>query len=154
MNGVFRSRVDGRFKWVALVMPCVALVALYTTPPGTHVLWIPVGMMFLATGAVCWITVSTYYQLQGDRLVIHCGPFIWRIPLAEVTEVRESDSARSGPALSMDRLEIVYGGGKVLIISPADKERFIAALQRRAALVRSGPAGSGSTSPPGPKPGP
>ena len=122
-------------------MPVVALAALYTTPPGNHVRWIPVGMAFLAAAVVCWISVSTYYQLLADQLVIRCGPFTWRIPLAEVTEVRASDSVRSGPALSMDRLEIVYGGGKVLVISPAEKDRFITALQRHAELLRSGPAG-------------
>lgn len=142
MNGIFRSKVDGPFKWAALAMPCVALAVLYATPPGTHLFWIPVGMMFLATAAVCWIGVSTYYELRGDQLVIHCGPFTWRIPLAEVTEVRESDSVRSGPALSMDRLEIIYGGGKVLIISPADKDHFITTLQRHAALARSSVAGA------------
>lgn len=142
MNAVFRSKVDGPFKWAAIAMPCVALAVLFATPRGTHLFWIPVGMMFLAAAAVCWIGVATYYELRGDRLVIHCGPFTWRIPLAEVTEVRESDSVRSGPALSMDRVEIVYGGGKVLIISPADKDRFIAALQRRTALTRSEAAGT------------
>ena len=147
MSVVFRSKVDGPFKWAALAMPCVALAVLFATPPGTHhLVRIPVGMMFLATAAVCWIGVATYYELRGDRLVIHCGPFTWRIPLVEVTEVRASASIRSGPALSMDRLEILYGDGKVLIISPADKERFIAILQRRAALARSGMAGT--------KPGP
>ena len=62
----------------------------------------------------------------------HCGPFTWRIPLAEVTGVRESNSVRFGPALSMDRLEIIYGGGRVLMVSPAEKTAFLMALRRRA----------------------
>lgn len=132
MSAVFRSKVDGRFKWIGLLMPCLALLALFSAQPGNRLLWIPVGTMFLATLLVCWTLISTYYELQREHLVAHCGPFTWRIPLAEISEVRESHSTRSGPALSMDRLEIVYGGGKVLVISPADKPAFIMALRRSA----------------------
>jgi len=135
MNAVFRSKVDGKFKWIAFAMPAVAVVALLTASPAGHLLWIPVGAVVLAAMTVCWIFVSTYYELRGEELVTHCGPFTWRIPLAEVTAVRESKSVRSGPALSMDRLEIVHGPGRVLIISPADKERFLAALRRRAPVL-------------------
>lgn len=130
MSAVFRSKVDGGFLWLALAMPCVAFLALFTTPHGNRLLWIPVGTLFLAAFIVCWILISTYYELRGHELVTHCGPFTWRIPLAEVTDIRDSCSVRSGPALSLDRLEIVYGGGKVFIISPADKARFIAAFER------------------------
>jgi hypothetical protein len=132
MNAVFRSKVDGKFKWIAFAMPAVAVMALLTASPPNRLLWIPVGALVLAAMTVGWIFISTYYELQADELVAHCGPFTWRIPLADVTAVRESKSTRSGPALSMDRLEIVHGPGRVLIISPADKERFLAALRRRA----------------------
>lgn len=141
MNAVFRSKVDGRFKWIALAMPAVAVMTLFTAPPRNHLLWVPVGAVFLAAITISWIFISTYYELRGDQLVTHCGPFTWRIPLAEVTEVRESNSVRSGPALSMDRLEVVHGPGRVLIISPADKERFLAALRKRAAALTSSTTG-------------
>lgn len=135
MTGVFRSKVDGKFIWLALAMPCVALIALFMAPPGNRLLLIPVGLALLAAAMVCWTCVSTYYELRGEQLVAHCGPFSWRIPLAEISDVRESNSMRSGPALSLDRLEVSYGGGKVLVISPADKAGFIAALRRRNALL-------------------
>lgn len=124
----FRSKVDGGFTLAALAMPCVALLALFTARPADRLIWIPVGMVLLAAVLVCWIFVATGYEIGGDELVVRCGPFTWRVPLAEVTDVRESKSTRSGPALSMDRVEIVYGGGRVLILSPADKARFMATL--------------------------
>ena len=34
----------------------------------------------------------------------------------------------SSPALSLDRLLIVYGVGKVVLVSPKDKEGFVSAL--------------------------
>ena len=136
MNAVFRSKVDGKFRWLTLLLPGVALVALFTSPRGSPLLWLPVGLVFLATVLVCWILISTYYELQAGELLAHCGPFSWRIPLTEITAVRESSSVRSGPALSMDRLEVVYRGGRVLMISPADKAEFLAAMHRRAPQLR------------------
>ena len=141
MNAVFPSKVDGGFILAALAMPCVALLALLTAPHRNLLLWIPVGMVVLAAILVCWIFAATCYELQGNALVVRCGPFTWRIQLAEVTDIRESASTRSGPALSMDRLEIVNGGGRKLIISPADKARFMAAVSRHTATLAPGAAG-------------
>lgn len=137
MSAVFRSKIDGGFIWVALALPAVAFLALFSAPQSNRLLWIPVGVLFLAAIVVCWIFVATYYELQSDQLVAHCGPFSWHVPLAEVRDIRESNSIRSGPALSMDRLEVVYGSGKVLVISPADKSAFVAAVRRRMAAPRS-----------------
>lgn len=136
MKAVFRSKVDGKLRGLALLLPGVALVALFTSPRGSPLLWLPLALVFLAALIVCWILISTYYELRTGELLAHSGPFTWRIPLAEVTDVRESSSVRSGPALSMDRLEIIYGGGRVLMISPADKADFLAALRRRAPQLR------------------
>lgn len=147
MSAVFRSKVDGKFKWLALALPCVAFLAVLTASPGDKRLpLLPVALVILVAVIVCWTTFATYYELQREQLVARCGPFSWRIPLAEITDVRASKSRRSGPALSMDRLEIVYGGGKVLIVSPADKAGFVAALRQRSVLLTCAAAGS--------KPGP
>jgi Bacterial PH domain len=131
MQTVFRSRIDGRFGWIALVTPAVALLALLGAPAGSRLLWIPLSMVCLAAVLVCWIFLATSYELRSAQLVARCGPFAWRIPYDRITDVRESASLRSGPALSLDRLEIVHDGGQVLIISPADKARFVTALRRR-----------------------
>ena len=132
MTPVFRSKVDGRFKWIGMLMPVIALAALFGAQPGSRLPWIPVGMACLAAILVCWILISTYYELSREQLIVHCGPFTWRIAFADICEIRESDSVRSGPALSMDRLEITCRGGKVLLISPADKAGFLRALRQRA----------------------
>jgi len=136
MNAVFRSKIDGGFIWIPLAMPAVTLLALFTAPHGSRLPWIPVGMLFFATVLVCWTFAATYYELSVDQLVARCGPFSWRVPLDRVTAIHESNSVRSGPALSLDRLEIVHDGGKVLLISPADRAGFIAAAQRRIAALR------------------
>jgi Bacterial PH domain len=136
MATMFRSKIDGKFKAVALIMPCVALAAIGTSPR-IAALWMPAIATLLITIAVVWVTLATYYEFEGEALVVHSGPFSWRILLKEISAVRESNSLRSGPALSMDRLEITHRNGRVLLISPEDKPGFLAALRRRAPQLAS-----------------
>ena len=138
MMNVFRSKVDGKLKAIGLAMPCVALVAIVTSLRlATWVQWLPVILTVLVAVVVVWVVLSTYYEFDGTVLVAHSGPFSWRIPLKEISAVRESNSVRSGPALSKDPLEITCGNGRVLLISPQDKAGFLAALHRRAPQLGS-----------------
>lgn len=141
MKATFPSKVDGKLFFVGLALPCVALIAMSSTP-GRAVLFPAALVTVLVAVLVVWIVFSTYYEITKDLLIARSGPFSWRIPLEEISRVRESRSARSGPALSMDRLEITWSGGNVLLISPKDKTRFLAALRARApqlaALERGG----------------
>src|SRR6185437_11155533 len=79
-----------------------------------------------------WILLSTWYAFEGATLVVRSGPFAWRIPLEQIFAVRESDSVRSGPALSMDRLELSFGDNHHILISPRDKAAFLQALHHQA----------------------
>jgi hypothetical protein len=138
MTAVFRSKVDGRLTAIGIAMPCVALAAVAAIPgPVTGVWWLSVIAGLLVATVVAWVVLATYYEFEGDVLVAHSGPFSWRIPLQEISAARESNSVRSGPALSMDRLEIAYGNGRVLLISPEDKAAFLAVLHRRAPQLAS-----------------
>jgi Bacterial PH domain len=130
---LFRSKVDGKLKAIGVAMPWVALVAVASGPRlARGLLWLPIILLtVLVATVVVWVVLSTYYEFEGDLLIAHSGPFSWRIPIKEISGVRESTSVRSGPALSMDRIEIAFGDGRVLLISPADKAGFLAALRRR-----------------------
>lgn len=94
-------------------------------------------VMLAAIGFVAWIFLGTNYTLDGRDLVVRSGPFRWRIPVDEITSVETPERqniflrARSSPALSMDRIAINYGRGKRIMISPADKDRFLADLRSR-----------------------
>lgn len=132
MTTIFRSKIDGKLKLVGFAMPFVVLLAIATSPRNAAALWVPAIATVLVAALVVWITLSTYYEFEAEMLIAHSGPFSWRVPLKEISAVRESDSVRSGPALSMDRLEIIYRNGRVLLISPEDKSGFLAALHRRA----------------------
>jgi hypothetical protein len=83
-----------------------------------------------AGGLMAWFLVSTFYQVEGEALLIRCGPFRWRIPLADIKSVRESRSVESSPALSMKRLRIDYGMGDSILVSPANRAGFLKAIGR------------------------
>lgn len=136
MTVLFLSKIDGKFKVVGLIMPCVALVAMATGPRVAVFLWMPALAALAVALIVAWVVLSTYYEFEAEDLVVHSGPFSWRVPLQQISSVRESNSMRSGPALSMDRLEITYRNGRALLISPEDKTGFLATLHRKAPHLR------------------
>ena len=131
MKTTFPSKVDLKLGIVGVVTPCVALIAVGTSAGRPGVFPLALVTVLIAV-IIVWTVLSTYYEIDDGLLMAHSGPFRWRIPLKDITRVRESRSTRSGPALSMDRLEITWSEGKVLLISPRDKAGFLAVLHRRA----------------------
>lgn len=71
---------------------------------------------------------STYYVIEGDMLIIRSSFLTWRLPIHEIRAVTPTRSALSSPALSLDRLRIDYGR-KWILVSPAERERFVAMLR-------------------------
>lgn len=75
-----------------------------------------------------WMFRSTYYLIEGETLVIRSGFIRWRVPIREIRSITPTRSPASSPALSLDRLRIDYGRTAILI-SPEDRDRFLAMLR-------------------------
>jgi len=140
-DAVFRSQVDGWLLGLvggSLLLALAGVLAAAASVDDPAV-WIGV-VAVLAVGAlVAWLFASTRYVLAGRELVVRSGPFRWRIDLATVQSVKPTRNPLSSPALSLDRLDIRYGAGKFLLVSPAERDRFLAALARaEPALERKG----------------
>lgn len=129
----FNSRIDAQFVMMGAGLPTsLALVlivngVLYGAPPW----WASLPLLF-AVSVFVWTLYSTFYCFEGATLLVRCGPFRWRIPLEQIFAVGDTDSVRSAPAMSMDRLEIRYADDARMLISPRDKAGFLAELHRRA----------------------
>jgi len=130
---VFTSKIDG---WLLVVLVGSALasllasaVILISLAPGPRTL---AGAIILI-GAVLpiWLLVSTRYVLTSDLLEVRSGPFRWRIPIREICEIVPTRSPLSSPALSLDRLRIVYREKRWIMISPLERERFLRELALR-----------------------
>lgn len=91
----------------------------------------PALMAVLAAGMV-WMLAGTRYVLDGNTLAVFCGPLRWRVDVSTITRAFPTDDPTSGPALSLDGVQIDHvknGKPDTLLVSPADREGFIAALK-------------------------
>ena len=99
---VFRSRVDA---WLVVLVVGVLVAGLWLAMTG------PSSRAGLGKGAGVAI--------------------MWHIAYRDITSVRLSHNPLSAPALSLRRLEIRYGKHAWVLISPRDRDAFIASLRRR-----------------------
>ena len=70
------------------------------------------------------------YTLTADTLLVKNGFSTQSISLEDITHITPTSSTLSAPALSLDRIEIRYEGGSI-VISPKDKDGFYRAIQER-----------------------
>lgn len=127
---VFKSKID---KWLlfCLILSIVAclLGAFVALKVGGSVNYVfAVFFLVMGAGFPLWIMMSTRYIVNAENLEIASGPFTWNIPIESITALRDSQSASASPALSLDRLEIIYGEDKSILVSPEDKMKFIEKL--------------------------
>ncbi|MCA9851630.1 MAG: PH domain-containing protein [Dehalococcoidia bacterium] len=78
--------------------------------------------------AVIW---PMEYLIEGDVLVIRAGRMRQRTPLADIVRIQPSRNILASPALSLDRLRIDRSRGAYLLLSPADRAGFAAAILER-----------------------
>ena len=129
----FPSKIDG---WVIPVMVIAfagvvfALIVVMATVTPWPVRVLTAVVMVLVMFLLFSVFRSTYYEVGDADLRVVSGPFRWTIPLDQITDVTPTRNPLSSPALSMDRLKISYGKRKFVLISPADKDGFVAALER------------------------
>jgi hypothetical protein len=134
---VHRSKVD---SWLLIVLVGAAAIMVVsvisvavTESLSSALLMSPV--LLITAGLPLWLLRSTYYVLDETELKIHSGPFRWRVRLGDIRNVAPTRNPLSSPALSLDRLRIDYGKRKSIMISPEDREAFLADLERRRAPV-------------------
>ncbi|MEK7413528.1 MAG: PH domain-containing protein [Planctomycetota bacterium] len=137
----FRSKID---LWLAALLatsPVMAMLGAYilvlqrdivanSLASGGWFWFIVIGTLALGVGLPVWFLLSTHYELSDSVLIVKGGPFRWKIPVHDITNVTPTHSPLSSPALSLDRLRIDYAQGtKSLMISPRDKDQFLKALE-------------------------
>ena len=81
-------------------------------------------------GLLLWIWFTTYYVIERNSLVVRSAFIHKIIPVYEIKSIRRTFNPLSSPALSLDRLEIQYGNGKMVLISPENREKFLEELKK------------------------
>ena len=87
-------------------------------------LTVPIALLLLV------LFFNIKYTLKDRALLVKNGFFTQSISLEYITHINPTNSVLSAPALSLDRIEIKYKGGSI-VISPKDKDEFYHVLQER-----------------------
>lgn len=85
--------------------------------------------------AFWWIARAfqhTEYIITGDKLTYKSGFSRGEIPISQIKAIRESSYLTTGnrPALDLKGVEITYGDGYSIFLSPERKEEFVELVQR------------------------
>ena len=134
INTVFASKID---LWLAFLILGFSLL-LILVPVGE---WIYNNSsikrtvfisLFTMPGAILLLLIffNVKYSLSDDELFVKNGFSTQRIPLKDIIYIIPTNSMLSAPALSLERIEIRYEGGSI-VISPKDKDGFYRAIQER-----------------------
>jgi hypothetical protein len=92
-------------------------------------IWVGSIIIGIATLFISHLLLTTYYVISGDKLIIKSGLFFnLNLNIEDIKRISETDDLVSSPALSTDRLEILYNKFDVVLISPKDKQGFIEEL--------------------------
>ena len=127
---VFKSAIDAWF-WVLIAGTAGILIAVMVPVLKTgSVVTISATLLAaaLGVGLPVWLAFSTDYRVEEKTLHIRSGPMSWTIQRDSIKSITPSRSLLSSPALSMDRLEIRYGKRQSILVSPADREKFLQEL--------------------------
>ena len=132
------SKID---IWIALLLIAGPLIlvnlGIYLHKTGEEqnsLICISAGMLI---GVVTWILAfPCQYTLEDKSLLAQSGILKWRIPYAEIQTVELSNSILSGPALSLQRIEVQYDRGRILI-SPNERDLFLKELRKKVSMAKS-----------------
>jgi hypothetical protein len=96
-----------------------------------HSLYLPALLCLGLTGLIVFpIVFNTCYTISNNILKVKCGFLLNRsIPIESIKKIVPCHTILSAPALSFDRLEVFYNKYDSVVISPENKDDFIADLQ-------------------------
>ncbi len=128
----FVSRVDGWLIPVLVISIAGMLAAFVAVLVGDTPIWLQIVVAIASVffcGLLFAILKSTFYVVEHGVLRIVSGPFRWKIAISDIVEITPTRNPLSSPALSLDRLKVRYGERRFVLVSPADKDGFVRAIE-------------------------
>ncbi len=118
--------------WIVLVL-AGAMIGMFipfflVSPADWSVIWIDLILALLTLWLILDLLLCTRYTIDGTTLKIRCSIVRESCHIGSISEIKESRTWLSSPALSLDRIQIKYGKYGTIVISPLEKEKFIAEL--------------------------
>lgn len=132
----FKSKVD---IWLAVVLLGAAFlpglvigVAFLLGAIGSTEALVIAGALCVPSLLILWIFFGTFYFVGDDQLVVRSGPVRVNVPFDSIRSIGLTRSVAAAPALSAERVVIVFGDYKRLLLSPDNRQAFIDAIKARA----------------------
>ncbi|MDB5273786.1 MAG: hypothetical protein JWO58_2153 [Chitinophagaceae bacterium] len=113
-----------------LVIPLAAVFGITSALLIYERAWVGLLINMTAVTGICYLVISTTYTIEGNVLCIRSAlitPLI--IEIDSIQKVMETRDPVSSPAVSLDRLEIMYGQTDRVLISPKCKKEFLQQLK-------------------------
>lgn len=118
-----QSKID-KIYWVILLF--FVVMAVY----GIIIQeWLMAIISTISSAYFCLIFFTMRYVIDDEYLLIRTKFFpSQKVALQDIRKIEESNSILAAPAFSFDRLEIIYNKYDSILVSPENKEQFIADL--------------------------
>ena len=118
-----QSKID-KIYWVILLF--FVVMAVY----GIIIQeWLMAIISTISSAYFCLIFFTMRYVIDDEYLSIRTKFFpSQKVALQDIRKIEESNSILAAPAFSFDRLEILYNKYDSILVSPENKEQFIADL--------------------------
>jgi len=131
-----RSLSFGLFLLISTIIVgfmAIGFPLMVGTAPNTASLAITVTFTIVYLIFVLWIWLGTFYTIDNENLVTRSGPFLWKIRIKDIRQIRLNQKTISGiwkPTISWDCIEIDYGKYQSISISPLLEKNFIDHLRQ------------------------
>src|SRR5690606_17979894 len=94
-----------------------------------HGAWVGLVINAVVTGFIVHLFATTYYLIDGSKLIIRCGFMVnMTLDITSIKKIEETNNPLSSPATSLDRLALYYQKSNMVLVSPERKEEFIRLL--------------------------
>jgi len=82
----------------------------------------------LTIALLLWLWFGTSYKIDEALLKIKSEPFRSTVKIGDIKRINATKTLLAGPALSIDRIEILHRKYDIAIVSPKDRTEFVQAL--------------------------
>jgi len=129
----FKSKIDwwAHFAFATLPLTTILNIVALILAEAKIIPAITAIFCLLLSIFIIPIWVNTYYVLGEHNLIVKCGFSKTAIDYSSIKSVKETKNLLASSGLSIDRIEIIYGVGGVVLISPQNKQKFLQEFEQR-----------------------
>lgn len=118
----YKSKIDAWLVIFVFGLTAVSIVPISFLP----VSWLGIVLAIICVVLILDIFCNTKYTIKGNELYVQCGTFFrFHYDINTIRGISRTNTIASSPALSTDRIRIVFNNSSELVISPKHKKEFI-----------------------------